>query len=164
MSSTDDKVGYRRPPKHTQFKKGQSGNPKGRPKGRKNFRTEFEEELNERITIREGDAIRRISKRNAILKSLVAKGLKGDSKAIALLLALMERYLEDEFQTESKEVLPASDAEVLDRFFEARLASKLAEAESPDEPSGGEPGSKEESPPTPKRSAIKRRRRRGRGR
>ena len=27
-----DKVGYGKPPKHTQFKKGQSGNPKGRPK------------------------------------------------------------------------------------------------------------------------------------
>ena len=25
-------VGYGKPPKHTQFKKGQSGNPKGRPK------------------------------------------------------------------------------------------------------------------------------------
>ena len=158
MSSTDDKVGYGRPPNHTQFTKGQSGNPKGRPKGRKNFRTEFEEELNERITIREGDATRRISKRNAILKSLVAKGLKGDSKAIALLLALMERYLEDEFQTESKEVLPASDAEILDRFFEARLASTLAEAAFPEKPSGGEPGSNEGSPPAPRRSGIKRKR------
>ena len=28
----DDDVGYRKPPKHSQFKKGKSGNPKGRPK------------------------------------------------------------------------------------------------------------------------------------
>lgn len=28
----DDRVGYKRPPKKNQFKKGQSGNPKGRPK------------------------------------------------------------------------------------------------------------------------------------
>ncbi len=30
----DGKIGYGRPPKHTRFKAGQSGNPKGRPKGR----------------------------------------------------------------------------------------------------------------------------------
>ena len=29
----DYEVGYGKPPKHTRFKKGQSGNPKGRPKG-----------------------------------------------------------------------------------------------------------------------------------
>ena len=32
-------VGYGKPPKHTQFKPGQSGNRKGRPRGQRNFRT-----------------------------------------------------------------------------------------------------------------------------
>ncbi|MBI1363451.1 MAG: hypothetical protein GC134_05660 [Proteobacteria bacterium] len=31
-SKADEQVGYKNPPKHTQFKKGQFGNPKGRPK------------------------------------------------------------------------------------------------------------------------------------
>ena len=31
--SASYEVGYKRPPKHTRFKKGHSGNPKGRPKG-----------------------------------------------------------------------------------------------------------------------------------
>ena len=30
--STDDQIGYGKPPKHSQFKPGQSGNPKGRPR------------------------------------------------------------------------------------------------------------------------------------
>jgi hypothetical protein len=31
----DSRVGYKRPPQHSKFKPGQSGNPKGRPKGAK---------------------------------------------------------------------------------------------------------------------------------
>ena len=33
----DYKVGYKKPPLHSRFKKGQSGNPRGRPRGAKNF-------------------------------------------------------------------------------------------------------------------------------
>ena len=39
MPDDDYAVGYKKPPLHTRFKKGQSGNPRGRPKGSKNFST-----------------------------------------------------------------------------------------------------------------------------
>ena len=32
MTSDDSRVGYKRPPVHSRFQKGQSGNPRGRPK------------------------------------------------------------------------------------------------------------------------------------
>jgi hypothetical protein len=32
-------VGYGKPPKHTQFKPGHSGNPRGRRRGQQNFKT-----------------------------------------------------------------------------------------------------------------------------
>ena len=78
-----DRVGYRNPPRHTQFKPGQSGNPKGRPKGTKNLRTDLGEELQERITVTEGGRQLTVSKQRAMLKSLVAKALKAAAEFAA---------------------------------------------------------------------------------
>ena len=50
---TDYKVGYKRPPLHTRFRKGQSGNPRGRPRGSKNFSTLLTEALNEPVVVTE---------------------------------------------------------------------------------------------------------------
>lgn len=79
-------VGYRKPPKHTRFQKGKSGNPKGRGKGVRNFATEIEEELNTRVRITENGKHKKITKRKAIAKQLVNKATIGDPKAIPILL------------------------------------------------------------------------------
>jgi hypothetical protein len=55
-----DRVGYGKPPQRTQFKPGNSGNPRGRPKGTKNLKTDLMEELGEKILVHEGDRARRI--------------------------------------------------------------------------------------------------------
>ena len=60
----DYEVGYRNPPHHTQFKKGQSGNPRGRPCGSKNLKTLVNEVLNELVTITENGRRRKITKRS----------------------------------------------------------------------------------------------------
>lgn len=79
-------VGYRRPPRHTQFARGCSGNPQGRPKGVKNFATEIQEELAARIPIAENGKRKKISKRKAVAKQLVNRAASGDHKAMALVL------------------------------------------------------------------------------
>jgi hypothetical protein len=79
-------VGYRSPPKHSQFAKGRSGNPNGRPKGVRNFATVIEAELNTKIPITENGKRKSISKREAVAKQLVNKAASGDTKAIPLLL------------------------------------------------------------------------------
>jgi hypothetical protein len=79
-------VGHGKPPKKTQFKKGQSGNPKGRPKGSRNLKTEIERELKRKVTITEDGRRKRITKREAVAKQLVNKAVSGDPKAIPVLL------------------------------------------------------------------------------
>jgi hypothetical protein len=89
MADNDDSkypVGYKKPPRHTQFKPGLSGNIKGRPKGAKNFTTVFEEELCAPIEVTENGKRKRISKRQAIVKQTVNKAVAGDPKATSILL------------------------------------------------------------------------------
>jgi Family of unknown function (DUF5681) len=82
-------IGYGRPPAHTRFRPGQSGNPKGRRKGQRNVHTVLAETLNERITIREGDRTRSLTKLDGVILTMVNGALKGDAKAQASLMAMM---------------------------------------------------------------------------
>jgi hypothetical protein len=82
-------VGYCKPPVHTRFKKGQSGNPKGRRKGQRNVHTVVDEALSQRITIREGNRTRSVTKLDAVILTMVTAALKGDTKAQAQLITLL---------------------------------------------------------------------------
>jgi len=113
-------VGYRKPPKTTQFKPGQSGNPKGRPKGHRNLATDLEEELNEKIIVNEGGRQLQTTKQRAMLKALLAKALKGDTRAASALIQL-KVGLEQARSGEREEApLDAEDQAVLDAYFSRR--------------------------------------------
>ena len=86
----DYEVGYGKPPRATQFRKGQSGNPKGRPKQARGLRQLVATALAQQITIREGGRTSQVSKREALILSLITKGIKGDIRAAAQVLRLME--------------------------------------------------------------------------
>ena len=94
--SDNYEIGHGKPPKDTRFKKGQSGNPKGRPKGAKNTATVLAEELAEMIDITEGGVKKRVSKREAIIKSLVAKAAKGDLKAATIIMDKIAQPLHED--------------------------------------------------------------------
>jgi hypothetical protein len=83
----NQKVGYGRPPVRSQFKPGQSGNPKGRRKGSKNLRNAIERMLTDKITLREGDKVRRVTRLEAVLLKQLSQALKGDPKAIKAVYA-----------------------------------------------------------------------------
>lgn len=79
-------VGYGRPPQHTRFQKGRSGNPKGRPSGSKNTSTLLQQELNHTVLVTENGKRKKITKRQAIVKQWVHKAASGDPRALKLLL------------------------------------------------------------------------------
>jgi hypothetical protein len=85
-------VGYGKPPRETRFRKGRSGNPRGRPKGSKSAQSLLEQALAAPVTVSEGGTTRVIEQRMALFKSLVARAIKGDARAAALVVKLMEQF------------------------------------------------------------------------
>jgi len=81
-------VGYGKPPQHSQFKPGQSGNPKGRPKKRASFTDSFQKELDRRVTMVVDGKSRSVSLRDAIVMQLTRKASAGDLKSMQLLFKL----------------------------------------------------------------------------
>ena len=85
------KVGYGRPPQHTRFEKGRSGNPTGRPKGAKSLATLLGEALDRRVVVTENGKRRVITKREIIVAQLVDKSAAADLRAMALLLGMVQQ-------------------------------------------------------------------------
>jgi hypothetical protein len=88
-------VGYGKPPKHSRFQKGRSGNPKGRPKGSKGFAAIVRRELDALVEVRQNGRVKKISKREVIIKQMVNKAAAGNQRATELLLLKMELLQRD---------------------------------------------------------------------
>jgi hypothetical protein len=71
-------VGYRKPPKQTQFRKGQSGNPRGRPKQKVSIQMLIAKELRRHLTFNENGKRASDSKLSLMVKQVVNKAVAGD--------------------------------------------------------------------------------------
>ena len=129
-------VGYGQPPKAHQFLKGCSGNPKGRPKGTRNLKTDLMEELGEQITLNEGGKPKTLSKQRALLKSLTARAIKGDGRAVSALLNLMVRVLDPSDEEDINEPLSADEQAILANLEQRILARAEAQIEGRSKPAG----------------------------
>jgi len=95
---TDYEVGYAKPPTHSRFKPGQSGNPRGRPKGSKNklpalneerLKTIILEEAYRTIKVNDGDQPVTVPMAQAVVRSLAVNAARGNQRAQRLFTDLL---------------------------------------------------------------------------
>lgn len=127
-------VGYGRPPGHTRFKKGQSGNPSGRPKGRvkvTNIDLVLDEVASVAIAVNDNGRHRKISKLKALITSEFNKALKGNPSSVKSIVSLLSKR---SARAEPDNFEPESTAEEARKDFDdflngiAARSSKAAEA------------------------------------
>jgi hypothetical protein len=94
-------VGYGRPPKHGQFKPGQSGNPKGRCKRVESFEDMVVDVLTAEVTIIVNGRRLKMPLSKAILKKLCNQAVAGDKHAQREVIRLMKAYLPDKTQKDA---------------------------------------------------------------
>jgi hypothetical protein len=121
----DYEVGYGKPPSHTRFTKGRSGNPRGRPRGAKNLKTLLSEALNECVIVTENGGRRKVTKREAIITQLVNRSATADWRAIKILLELV-REIEGQSEPASPETSAFNEAD--EKVLE-QLRARFSKAE-----------------------------------
>lgn len=90
-------VGYGRPPKHTRFKPGQSGNSRGRPLGRVSQSRLVRKVALTWVTVRQGPEVKRLRNIDLVIESVRREAARGNPTA----LQLYARYeIGDEMQPE----------------------------------------------------------------
>ncbi len=107
-------VGYRNPPKSSQFVKGRSGNDRGRPRrpktvavsvfGENEFDSMVLEEMGRLVSIREGEKIEKTTLMRAATRAIGLKAAKGDVKAYAAVSAKLAA-IENRRRAEREELL-----------------------------------------------------------
>jgi hypothetical protein len=116
-------IGYGKPPPHTRFMKGKSGNPRGRPKGARSFRRDLKAALDAQVVSADGKR-RKISTQAAVLQRLRKKALSGDNHALDRLIQLAQVYNNYDEQIEIGG-LSTNDQQIL-RIYRERVLSGAA--------------------------------------
>lgn len=147
MSEGDYEVGYGKPPRHTRFKAGQSGNPGGRKTGARGLKTDLEAEMKSRGAIKINGQPVKGTKQQLMIRSLSERAALGDVRAARILLQLIVDVLGTEDRgVKAAARLTPNDELILQQFLAgenelASLATKLpSEQRLTDQPNTGADG------------------------
>jgi hypothetical protein len=112
-------VGYKKPPQHSRFQPGRSGNPRGKQKGVRNFGSDVKRTLEVPVRLNEQGRARRVSTQEAALLRLREKALKGDARSIVQILELAKIFNNSAaVESVGDEALVAEDQAILDAYAE----------------------------------------------
>ena len=120
-------VGYRKPPIHSRFQPGQSGNPAGRRNGIRNLTTDVKRTLMTPVRVKEAGRMRKRSTQEGALMVLREKALQGDGRALDRLLELALRFNNDATEAGPAQALSADDQALLAAY----VAESTAAATTP---------------------------------
>ena len=123
-SETSYAVGYRKPPAHSRFKPGESGNPKGRKKDAKGMKTLAKQMLTERISVRTAGGTKKMTRMDALLHKMVELGMKGNPRMLLGLVQLYEKSVSENlpFEAEQSSVpLTQTDEAILEMMKDILL-------------------------------------------
>jgi hypothetical protein len=90
-SKHDYEVGYCRPPKQHQFRRGQSGNPRGRRREPVSKKATWQKLMNELVSLHEKGKTRRVTKYECLCLSHLTKAIKGDTRSTKFVIEEAER-------------------------------------------------------------------------
>lgn len=125
VGTSQYEVGYGKPPLHTRFKPGRSGNPRGRPKDAKGLKTIVRETMTAKVPVRTGGGEKKMTRMEAVLHKTVELGMKGNPRALIQLITLYASAVPEAappIPAQHAEELTASDLAMLEELKATWLA------------------------------------------
>jgi hypothetical protein len=127
------RIGYGKPPEHTRFQPGISGNPTGKRKGARNLSSDVKKALRVQVKLKDRGKSRRVSTQEAAIMRLREKALNGDARSLDRFLELARIFNNEPHASpvsqsswEDEEILAAYEREILARH--GRLSDELGPA------------------------------------
>lgn len=116
MAGKDYEVGYGKPPSHSQWRKGQSGNPKGKPKGARGLKGDLDRVLRKVLTIEGRGTKLKGTTQSLALEMLARRAASGDVRSIKAMIELVLTIFGSGDRGGDRERLSEGDQRLLDEW------------------------------------------------
>src|SRR5215211_6054673 len=130
-------VGFGKPPAHSRFRKGQSGNPSGRPRRQhdtQRAKTIALQEAYRLVPIREGDQVRKIPAIQAVHRAQVALAAKGNGPAQRAVLRIVQAIEAEQHDLDTELLKVAIEYKEFARDLEQKVKLGLIKGDDPNMP------------------------------